>query len=103
MARTTKEVAMNGKSVEEIIHIIDAILKEEKYSEKIIDGEKVWSKGDGVIAKIQCFSVSFKESSFTLQAWMKDAITGESNLEGFVAIIPKKKMKALIEKIEKAI
>ena len=34
---------------------------------------------------------------------MGDAITGESNLDGFVAMLPKKKMKKILEEARSAI
>ena len=75
------------------------ILLANGYEQKIIKGEQCWSKGDGVILKQQNFAIIFSNNQITLQGWMGDALTGESSLNGFVAIIPKKKMKKILEQI----
>lgn len=97
------EIKMNTNRIDDVLAIVTRVLESEGYQEKIVDGDCVWSKGDGVMMKMQCFSTAFTEKGILLQAWLKDAITGESSLEGFVAIIPKKKMKAIIEKIRNKI
>ncbi|MCD7777864.1 MAG: hypothetical protein LUH47_05100 [Clostridiales bacterium] len=100
MSRTTIEVPMKTNNVNSVLEIISADLSPEKYSRKIVDGESVWAKGDAVIIKMQCFSAAFTGSSVLIQAWLKDALTGESDLNGFFGWIPKKRMKKHLENIK---
>lgn len=78
-------------------------MRENKYENKMIKGENVWAKGDGVIMLRQCFAISFSENSVLLQAWVSDAIAGESDLTGFMGKVPKKKMKGILSEIESRI
>ena len=99
MGRTTIEIPMKKNNVDEILRIIAMKMGSAGYQQKIVDGETVWAKGDGVMMKMQCVGAVFTGNSVMIQGWMKDAITGESNLEGFVAMLPKKKLKRLIDEI----
>lgn len=99
MSRTTIEVPMKTNNVDGVLQIIAMKMESVGYKQKIVDGETVWSKGDGVMMKMQCVGAVFTGKSVVIQGWMKDAVTGESNLEGFVAMLPKKKMKKLIDEI----
>ncbi|MDE7424356.1 MAG: hypothetical protein K2N51_11840 [Lachnospiraceae bacterium] len=103
MSRTTIEVPMKTNNVDAVLDIIVTTLKPSGYEQKIVDGETIWTKGDGVMMKMQCVGITFTENSVLIQGWMKDAITGESSLEGFVAALPKKKLKGLINKIQTTI
>lgn len=103
MSRTSVEVSLKTNSIDEILHIITSKLEPAGYKQKIVDGETVWVKGDGVIIKMHCIGAVFTGKSVLIQGWMKDALTGESNLDGFVSMLPKKKMKNLINEICTAI
>lgn len=100
MARTTIEVPMQTHHVDTVLRIMEKALAPEGYTQKVIDGETVWVKGDGVFTLSQCFTAVFTENSVFIQSWTKDAILGESNLDSeFIGRIPKKKMKVLLNKI----
>src|SRR5574344_84796 len=103
MSRTTVEIQMRTDNINAVYNIIANKLYLNGYKEGVIKGENVWSKGDGVVIKMQCFNINFIPGKVILQAWMKDALTGESSLKGFVAIVLKKNMKKLIESIENEI
>ena len=103
MSRTTIEVPLKTRNIDDVLRIITAKLQNAGYNQKIVDGENIWIKGDGVLIKMHCFSYAFNERSVFLQGWMKDAITGESNLEGFVAMMPKKKFKKMMDEISSTI
>lgn len=103
MSRTISEVALNNKSVEEVIEIIEKVLIENKYSNKIVKGENIWIKGDGVISIMLCFAYNFTESYVIIQGWANDMILGESELKGFFGGLPKKKAKSMMEQIERKI
>lgn len=97
--RTTIEIPLNQKSIDDVIRIIDKVMIANQFQKKLLEGEEVWLKGDGVIVLLQCFGVCFKENSILLQGWVKDAIMGESELKGFVASLPKKKMRKIMDEI----
>lgn len=99
MSRTTVEISMKTNQVDAVLHIIASKLEPCGYHQKLVDGETVWSKGDGVMIAMQCVGATFTENSVLIQGWMRDAITGESNLEGFVGMFPKKKLRGLINEI----
>lgn len=99
MSRTTVEVSLRAGNVDGVLETIAGVLEPNKYRRNIVDGEEVWSKGDGVLTVMQCVSATFTGSSVVIQGWIKDAMTGESALEGFVAGLPKKKLKKQIESI----
>lgn len=103
MARTSIEIFMGNNKIDDITAIVSEIVKQNGYSEKLVNNEQVWAKGDGVLVKMQCFSLSFKANSFVLEGWMKDALTGESDLTGFVAMLPKKKMLNIMDQIKNAV
>lgn len=103
MSRTTFEISMNTKSVDEVLQIIKNILKPEGYNEKIVDGEKVWVKGDGVLMKMQCLTTVFTETSVFIQGWTKDAILGEMALGKIKLNFPRKNLEALIDDIKSSL
>ncbi len=86
-----------------VSNLADAILKAHKYSLKLLRGEQVWAKGDGVVLKQSCFSYRFENGELVVEGWLYDSITGESNLEGFVGIVLKKKMKSIMIEIKNAV
>ena len=102
MSRTIKEIALKH-DIDYTIDKIQMIFSKYKYQNKIVKGENVWIRGDGIFAVMECFGYSFTDSHIIIQAWIRDAITGESSLEGFKAMVSKKKMKSILEEIERTI
>lgn len=101
MARTTIVIpTAEGFSVQNVMTAFAQIMTSYGYKEKMIKEEPCWSKGDGVIAKQQNFGIVIGQGEILLQGWMNDAITGESDLEGVVAVIPKKKMKGILSELQ---
>ena len=99
MSRTTIEIPIKSTSIDDVINIVVSKSKAAGFQEKIVDGETIWKKGDGVLTKMQCIGTAFTGKSVILQAWLKDAITGESNLEGLAAMIPKRNLIKLLDEI----
>lgn len=98
MARTSIRIPVTKEyNADHIIQVFSNILSRNGYQQKFIKGEQCWSKGDGVILKQQNFGIVFSNTEIILEGWLGDAITGESDLNGFVAMVPKKKMKKLLE------
>ena len=103
MSRTTIEIGMRTDRIDEVLSIITSTLSPEGYEEKIVDGEHVWCRGDGVLMLMQCFNVIFTGNGLIVEAWTRDAVAGESSLDGFVGKIPKKKMRSLLGRIQNQI
>lgn len=99
MGRTTIEIPIKSNHVDEVLKIMAQTLEPLGYQQKIVDGETVWAKGDGVVIQMKCFGVSFADQLVILQSWMKDAVMGETALEGFMGAIPKKKMRGYLDQI----
>ena len=94
MSRTILEIPLKTNNIDAVLSIISRITYASGFVPQLLDGESVWCKGDGIMIKLQCFSAVFTGHS------VRDAITGESDLEGFVSSIPKKKMKVILEEIQ---
>lgn len=99
MSRTIIEVPRKMNTVDDVLRIVASKLEPAGFEQKIVDGETVWSKGDGVILMMQCVGIVFTEKTVLIQGWMKSVSTGEYSLDGFAAIIPKRKLKKLIDVI----
>lgn len=104
MARTIATI-QHGANIDAnaVMEEWSRILTREGYEQKLVKGEQCWSKGDGVLLQRQNFGIVFGENEIVLQAWMGDAILGESDLSGFIGKVPKKKMKKLLDEIDSAI
>ena len=74
MSRTSVTIPLGRKSVDDVLNIFTQAMTANKYANKIINGEDVWSKGDGVLAFRQCFALSFSDQSVLLQGWVTDAM-----------------------------
>lgn len=103
MSRTMIEVPMKTNNVDEVLNVIAEIMEPAGYEKKIIDGETAWVKGDGVMILMRCVNAVFTGNSVVIQGWSRDAFLGEADLEGFIGKVPKKKVKALMEKAQSRI
>ncbi|MCD8048595.1 MAG: hypothetical protein LUG52_03160 [Clostridia bacterium] len=68
--------------IRDVVTLIDMRLSEENFEEKLVDGEDVWMKGDGVFAAMTCVAVTFKENTAIIQGWLKSSRLGEMSLDG---------------------
>lgn len=102
MSRTIIEIGLKH-NIDDTLETMKSIFSKYGYQNKIVKGENVWTKGDGVLAVMGCFGYSFTENSVILQGWTRDAILGESALEGFMGIAVKKKMKSIMNEIAQSI
>lgn len=100
MARTTVALKLNTVSIDEVIRVINSVMVKNGFENKIVRGEDVWTKGDGVIVAMSCIAYSFTETEVVIQAWLRDALLGESDLSGsFIGRLPKEQMKKMIQEI----
>lgn len=103
MSRTTLETKMKTNNIDAVLHIVEMELQSVGLTQKKVDNEVIWAKGDSVITPMSCVNVMFTGYSVILEGWIKDAVLGESELEGFVAMFPKKKLKKILIKIQEEI
>ena len=99
MSRSRFKINYSDNSVDEIQKTFEHYMNLNGYKEKLLKNERVWLKGDGVITLMQCFRISYGDKAFTIEAWTKDALFGESELEGFSGWLIKSKMKDLIQEM----
>ncbi|MDO5293833.1 MAG: hypothetical protein Q4F05_13935 [bacterium] len=99
MSRTMIEIPMHTNDVNSVLNVIHTILSAKGYVNKLVDGENVWVKGDAVVSSMKCFGAIFTGHSVVVQAWMKNAVTGESDLSGFIGVLPRKRMKHVLDNI----
>lgn len=107
MSRYVKEIETTKNAVEVEANVTQ-YLKNEKF--KLVDhrGEKVWKKGLGLMLGPQFVKVEVDSGKVHLEAWIKFALLpglylGEMGIEGAMALIPKRKLRARVEQIEKLI
>lgn len=99
MKRSVYEMPLRTNNTNEVLWIIENKMSAAGFAKKMINGEIVWSKGDGVIMQTQCIGIYFTNGSIMFQGWTIDFILGEADLDGYVGCVIKKKMKRLIQDI----
>lgn len=101
MSRSRFEVQI--KEVSSALQTVESILSQKKFEKKTINAEPVYVKGDGLIAPMQCVSISLGDGILIIEGWIRSAGFGESELKGFVSMVPKKSLKSVIETIINAV
>lgn len=99
MSRTTVRIPIIGRDINKIMDTINDQTRAAGYQKKVIDGELVWAKGDGVFEAVGSIGAFFTEDAVIVQGWIKDAIAGELALNGFLASRSKEQVKALMDLI----
>ncbi|MBR3643437.1 MAG: hypothetical protein IKN57_08025 [Parasporobacterium sp.] len=99
MSRTMMRARLNNKSVDEAISVFEAMMAANGYRHIEYKGEEMWSSGDPVLSGMRCFTYMFEENTMVIQGWIKDVLGIESDLNGFAGMLPKKKMKKILESI----
>jgi hypothetical protein len=76
---------------------------------KLIDPEQgVWKLGMGLLLAPEFVRYEAREGELRMEAWLKFALlpgvyVGEMGLDGFFAIIPKRKLKTKVKEIERLV
>ncbi len=99
MSRTTVYAKPDKQSIDEAIGVFEAAMLSNGYRHMIYKGEELWSIGDAVLSGMQCFAYMFDDKTMVIQGWISDALGNESDLNGFIGMIPKKKMKQILQAI----
>lgn len=98
MSRTS--VKLNCKNPAEAENTIQSILASSGYNLKQDNDESYYQNGSGFLAAPKFIAYSFNGNELTLEAWVRNfVIGGESSLDGFVGIIPKKNCQKVFDAI----
>lgn len=106
MARTTMEVPCTC-TPQEAEEKVSAILQKEKFHQVTLkSGELVWKSGTGMLTAMKYVKAEYAPNLITLSAWVQMGVGsvggGDMALTGFVGIIPKKQLLAVLDKIKAA-
>lgn len=104
MGRYITELATT-RPVEEMIRELERFLTSEGFKEKTYEERQVWKKGMGLMLGPQFVLLEPAEGAVHLEAWIKFALLpgvylGEMGISGAFALIPKKKLKGRVDKLE---
>lgn len=105
MSRYVNDLTTKKKGNDVIRTVTDYMAKEgfRKISQ---NGEEVWKKGFGLLLGPQFLKIEPLDKKIHIEGWIKFAIlpgvyVGEMGTEGFIGVIPKRKLKTRVEQIEK--
>ena len=102
MSRTRIETTC--ADVESAKQEVTKILTANNYKPIKENGENVWKCGVGFWTAMKYIKVEFMENNTVyISGWVKAMIGSEMDLDGFVAIIPKRQVSSVIDKIKYAI
>ncbi len=98
MARTIKSIEYKVNK-EELITNINSILSSNEFKPFNYNGESVYKKGVGFWTAAKYIKIEFIENKVNISGWVKNFGVSESNLEGFVGVIPKSTVTKVINDI----
>ena len=99
MARTTIEIYC--ADVESAKQEVTKILTANNYKPIKENGENVWKCGVGFWTAMKYIKIEFIENNTVyISGWVRAMIGSEMDLDGFAAIIPKKQVSSVIDKIK---
>ena len=99
MSRTVINLICNKPEKSEIV--IKKILKQYNYELKEKNGEEYYQCGVGILTAPKFIKYSFDGNNLRLEGWVRAfAFGGESDLNGFLAAVPKKSCKKTLEDIQ---
>ena len=103
MSRSTFKAPYTG-SFDTLRPLLERAAKDEGFSEKDYDGERVWKKGSGLFSAIKYIKFEFAEQELIIRAWVQSGASGtELDLSGLYGAFPKKQLTKTVEKIMKTI
>lgn len=101
MAKRSIFDARTNLSAEQARSVVNSFMKKNKFKQKNYKGKQIFQKGVGFWTAARYIDVSYEDNGLVhISAWIKPFIIGsEQNLDGVVGIIPKRALKALVEKL----
>ncbi len=105
MSRYVKTFPTN-LTFEEFNSIVTNYMTTNGFKAKMVKNEPVWQKGAGWLTAPQFMTTAYTPNAITITAFIKFAYIpglwygGETDLEGFVACIPKQALKGVVDKLE---
>ena len=102
MSRTTYIFPYTDAEITE--RNIKQIFAQEKYYNVLENGESVWKCGNGNWAAIKYINYEFvDQQTLHIIGWVKSDVGGELKLDGILGGLPKKQVRAVIDRIKAAI
>lgn len=107
MARTQVQIPFQGP-IEEARQLAEKFLGAQGFHPYPQYGEGVWKKGTGMATAMQYMELTFTPGVLEVSAWVQAGVGSakvgkEMGLEGFVAIVPKRSLKKVIEELKKVL
>ncbi len=105
MARTQVQIPFQG-SLDETRQLVENFLGAQGFQPYPKYGEGVWKKGTGMATAMQYMELVFTPGVLEVSAWVQAGVGSanlgkEMGLDGFVAIVPKRSLKKVIEELKK--
>lgn len=96
MSRFVTDIG-SSKPETEIDTIIQRFVKKEGFKPKKYKGVNVYKSGIGFLTASKFMIIERRGNSVHIEAWVK--AMGEQNLDGVVAVVPKKQLKGKVNKL----
>lgn len=100
MSRFTTDIS-SSRHETEIDSIIQRFVKKEGFKLKKYKGGKAYKSGTGFLTAAKFIIIERQGTRVHIEAWVK--AMGEQDLDGVVAVIPKKSLKGKVEKLTAAL
>ncbi len=105
MARTQIQIPFQGP-LDEARQLTENFLGAQGFHPYPQSGEGVWKKGTGMATAMQYMELAFTPGVLEVSAWVQAGVGSakvgkEMGLDGFVAIVPKRSLKKVIEELKK--
>ncbi len=105
MARTQIQIPFQ-KPLDEARELTEKFLDAQGFHPYPQYGEGVWKKGTGMATAMQYMELAFTPGVLEVSAWVQAGVGSanlgkEMGLDGFVAIVPKRSLKKVIEELKK--
>ncbi len=98
MARSV--YSFHYSSFEDAKRTIETILSSNGYLNIEENGENVWKNGTGMLTAMKYIKIEFSAGqTVNVYGWIRPMMGQEQNLNGIVAVIPKKSVEKLINQI----
>ena len=98
MSRTIIRVPSENPGQNELA--IRQKLEAEGFKEKTTATETYWQQGLGIATAPKYIKVEYGAQEIVISAWVRGFGLMESNLSGFVGIIPKKELQGVVDRLK---
>lgn len=105
MSRYQKDI-ITKKRPADIKKIVGGFMAREGFDKVVYEGRETWKKGQGFMISPQFIIIDVENGVIHLEAWIRFALLpglyfGELGTEGYLGAVPKRKLKARLEELER--